>query len=56
MSASQSSIGIFYAAAILEFQVDEPGGHFCAPCRMRRMLENVDSITGDSIDHGVRKR
>jgi hypothetical protein len=31
MSASQSSIGILYAAAILEFQVDEPGGHFCAP-------------------------
>lgn len=30
MSASQSSISILYAAAILEFQGDEPGGHFCA--------------------------
>ena len=40
MSASQSSISILYAAAILEFQGDEPGGHFCAPCRIQTLPRN----------------
>jgi hypothetical protein len=40
MSVSQSSISILYAAAILEFQGDEPGGHFCAPCRIQTLPRN----------------
>jgi len=46
-------IGILYAAAILEFQVERNPAAISV--RRAEIAENVDSITGDSIDHGCKE-